>query len=70
MLFCYVTAGDMGTGQSGITRPPVKKKNVITSFFAGNSNEVELYDSVGTENQVYVVFDRAQAYPAYVIYYT
>jgi len=68
MLFCYVSVGEIGTGAVGLTRPPVKKKNPLSSLFSGNS-DAELYDSVGTDGSVYVVFDRTQAYPAYVIYF-
>lgn len=55
MLYCRVTLGEVGPGQNGIRRPPEKKPGV-------------LYDSVGNHS-MYVVFDNAQAYPEYCIYY-
>jgi len=60
MLFCRVLVGDLGPGKSGLRRPPEKK-----TFFGKSV----LYDSVGTENSVYVVFDNNQCYPEYVIHY-
>jgi len=56
MLFCRVLLGEVGTGQSGIRRPPAKKNG-------------ELYDSVGNVGSMYVVFDNTQAYPEYIISY-
>jgi len=60
MLFCRVLVGDLGPGKSGLRRPPEKK-----SFFG----KTVLYDSVGTDGSVYVVFDNHQCYPEYVIHY-
>jgi len=60
MLFCRVLVGDLGPGKSGLRRPPEKK-----SFFGKSL----LYDSVGTDGSVYVVFDNHQCYPEYVIHY-
>jgi poly [ADP-ribose] polymerase 7/11/12/13 len=60
MLFCRVLVGDIGPGKSGLRRPPEKK-----SFFG----KTVLYDSVGTDGSVYVVFDNHQCYPEYVIHY-
>jgi len=61
MLFCRVLVGDIGPGKSGLRRPPEKK-----TWFGGKSI---LYDSVGNDGGVYVIFDNHQAYPEYVIYY-
>jgi len=60
MLYCRVIAGDIGPGKSGLRRPPEKK-----TWF-GKS---ELYDSVGNDGGVYVIFDNHQAYPQYVIHF-
>jgi len=60
MLYCRVLAGDIGPGKNGLRRPPEKK-----SFFG----KTTLYDSVGSNNGVYVVFDNHQCYPEYVIHY-
>lgn len=60
MLYCRVLIGDIGPGKNGLRRPPEKK-----SFFG----KTTLYDSVGTNNGVYVVFDNHQCYPEYVIHY-
>jgi len=61
MLYCRVLAGDVGQGKQGLRRPPEKK-----SWFGG---KIALYDSVGTEGSVYVVFDNHQCYPEYIIHY-
>jgi hypothetical protein len=61
MLFCRVLVGDIGPGAAGLRRPPEKK-----SFFGGKTI---LYDSVGNEGNVYVVFDNYQCYPEYVLHY-
>jgi hypothetical protein len=60
MLYCRVLIGDIGPGKNGLRRPPEKK-----TFFG----KTVLYDSVGTNNGVYVVFDNHQCYPEYVIHY-
>jgi len=62
MLFCRVLAGDVGQGKQGIRRPPEKK----AGWFG---TKTILYDSVGNEGSVYVVFDNHQCYPEYVIHY-
>jgi len=56
MLYCRVTLGAVGQGQSGLRRPPEKSKG-------------KLYDSVGDHHTMFVVFDNHQAYPEYVIHY-
>jgi len=59
MLYCRVTLGSVGVGQSGLRRPPEKTGGV-------------LHDSVGRVNGgngMYVVFDNYQAFPEYTIYY-
>ncbi len=56
MLYCRVTLGSVGPGKHGLRRPPEKAKGV-------------LYDSVGTPNVMYVIFDNNQSYPEYVIHY-
>jgi poly [ADP-ribose] polymerase 7/11/12/13 len=59
MLYCRVTLGDVGPGQSGLRRPPEK--------YQGSGI---LYDSVGSPNVMYVIFDNHQSYPEYVIHYS
>lgn len=59
MLYCRVTLGSVGTGKSGIRRPPEKRGG-------------GLHDSVGQVhggNGMYVVFDNHQAFPEYTIHY-
>jgi poly [ADP-ribose] polymerase 7/11/12/13 len=63
MLYCRVLAGDIGPGKSGLRRPPEK---TVSTFGFGKT---VLYDSVGNEGGVYVVFDNNQCYPEYVIHY-
>jgi len=63
MLYCRVLAGDIGQGKSGLRRPPEK-----TAAF-GFAKSSLLFDSVGNEGGVYVVFDNHQCYPEYVIHY-
>ncbi|KAL6054439.1 Poly (ADP-ribose) polymerase [Balamuthia mandrillaris] len=61
MLYCRVTLGSVGQGQSGLRRPPAK-----------DSKGQVLHDSVGSVsngNGMYVVFDNHQAYPEYTIFY-
>jgi poly [ADP-ribose] polymerase 7/11/12/13 len=60
MLYCRVLIGDIGPGKSGLRRPPEK------STLKGKT---VLYDSVGTDGNIYVVFDDHQCYPEYVIHY-
>jgi len=70
MLFCFVAAGDIGPGAHGLRRPPAKHKHGGAPKFGGAVvGSEELYDSVGNEGGVYVVFDNYQAYPSYVIHY-
>eukprot|EP01087_Luapelamoeba_hula_P018016 TRINITY_DN5746_c0_g1_i1.p1 TRINITY_DN5746_c0_g1~~TRINITY_DN5746_c0_g1_i1.p1 ORF type:complete len:414 (+),score=90.61 TRINITY_DN5746_c0_g1_i1:138-1379(+) len=60
MLYCRVTLGSVGVGQSGMRRPPDRG--------AGQG----IHDSVGQVSGgsgMYVVFDNHQAYPEYSIYY-
>jgi len=61
MLYCRVLIGDIGPGKSGLRRPPEKS----TSPFG----KTVLYDSVGTDGNIYVVFDDHQCYPEYVIHF-
>jgi len=68
MLFCRVACGDIGPGASGLRRPPPKPKGVLQSWFGADKTE-ELYDSVGTAGNMYVIFDNHMAYPEYVIHY-
>jgi hypothetical protein len=59
MLYCRVTLGSVGTGKSGMRRPPEKRGG-------------GLHDSVGQVhggNGMYVVFDNHQAFPEYTIHY-
>jgi len=70
MLFCFVAVGEIGPGAHGLRRPPPKRtapNKVGTAGVVVGSEE--LYDSVGNDGGVYVVFDNYQAYPAYVIHY-
>jgi len=55
MLYCRVTLGSVGQGQSGLRRPPEKSKG-------------KLFDSVGNTT-MYVIFDNFQSYPEYVIHF-
>jgi len=55
MLYCRVTVGKVGNGQSGIRKPPAGCDSVA---------------SVSNGNGMYVVFDNYQCYPEYMIYYT
>jgi hypothetical protein len=60
MLYCRVLVGDIGPGKHGLRRPPEK-----SNFFG----KTLLYDSVGTDGNIYVVFDDHQCYPEYVIHF-
>jgi len=60
MLYCRVLIGDIGPGKNGLRRPPEKP-----ALFG----KTVLYDSVGTDGNIYVVFDDHQCYPEYVIHY-
>jgi len=55
MLICKVIVGSVGTGHSGLRRPPPK-------YF---SSEI-LHDSV-SGGGMYVIFDNYQAYPMYLV---
>jgi len=59
MLVCKVALGSVGTGQSGLRRPPPKHY----------STPNVLHDSV-SGGGMYVVFDNIQAYPMYLIEFT
>jgi len=74
MLFCFVAIGEIGPGAHGLRRPP-PKSNTNTSAHTrhhpttGVHASEDLYDSVGNDGGVYVVFDNYQAFPAYVIHF-
>jgi hypothetical protein len=60
MLYCRVLIGDIGPGKHGLRRPP--EKNTIFG-------KTTLYDSVGTDGNIYVVFDDHKFYHEYVIHF-
>jgi len=69
MLFCFVAIGEIGPGAHGLRRPPAKQRHNGRGATTTVVGAEDLYDSVGNDGGVYVVFDNYQAYPAYVVHY-